>query len=167
MNYSRNELVQSEATMNQMRNSIYHLQRFMKNNGLTEIKQRLKRMGKNIAHTYVKYWKPIEVIDLSNISDVLATLYKNILNSTVSIEIYSTNNTISVKDNDCALCKYHFEDIEVAGCEIIASMIAEFVNLINAQSGTLLSLEPINIKESRALGNKSCIHVYKYLEGGM
>ena len=94
-------------------------------------------------------------------------IYKNILNSTVSIEINPNSSTISVKDNDCALCKYHFEDIEVAGCEIIASMIAEFVNLINAQSGTSLSLEPINIKESRALGNKSCIHVYKYLEGGM
>ena len=45
MNYSRNELVKSEATVNQMRNSIYILQRFMKVNGLTEIKQRLKRMG--------------------------------------------------------------------------------------------------------------------------
>ena len=159
-------MVQSEATMNQMRNSIYHLQRFMKNNGLTEIKQRFKRMGQNIAHTYVKYWKPIEIINLNNISDGLATIYKNILSSTVSIEINSTNNTISVKDNDCALCKYPFDDIEVAGCEIIANMIAEFVNLINTQSGTPFTLEPINIKESRAFGNKSCIHVYKYLEGG-
>ena len=166
MNYSRKELVQSEATMNQMRNSVYILQRFMKNNGLTEIKQRFKRMGQNIAHTYVKYWKPIEIINLNNISDGLATLYKNILSSTVSIEINSTNNTISVKDNDCALCKYPFDDIEVAGCEIIANMIAEFVNLINTQSGTPFTLEPINIKESRAFGNKSCIHVYKYLEGG-
>ena len=166
MNYSRNELVQSEATMNQMRNSVYILQRFMKNNGLTEIKQRFKRMGQNIAHTYVKYWKPIEIINLNNISDGLATLYKNILSSTVSIEINSTNNTISVKDNDCALCKYPFDDIEVAGCEIISNMIAEFVNLINAQSGTPFTLEPINIKESRALGNKTCIHIYKYLEGG-
>ncbi|MBY9003343.1 MAG: hypothetical protein KGD73_05180 [Candidatus Lokiarchaeota archaeon] len=166
MNYSRNELVQSEATMNQMRNSIYHLQRFMKNNGLTEIKQRLKRMGQNIAHTYVKYWKPIEVIDISNVSNGLATIYKNILNSTVSIDINSTNNTISVIDNDCALCKYPFEDIEVAGCEIVASMIAEFVNLINANSGTLFALEPINITESRTLGNKTCVHIYKYLEGG-
>jgi len=166
MNYSRKELVQSEATMNQMRNSVYILQRFMKNNGLTEIKQRFKRMGQNIAHTYVKYWKPIEIINLNNISDGLATIYKNILSSTVSIEINSTNNTISVKDNDCALCKYPFDDIEVAGCEIIANMIAEFVNLINTQSGTPFTLEPINIKESRAFGNKSCIHVYKYLEGG-
>ena len=166
MNYSRNELVKSEATMNQMRNSIYILQRLMKVNGLTEIKQRLIRMGQNIAYTYVKYWKPIEVIDLTNISDGLATIYKNVLNSTVSIEMDSTNKTISVMDNDCALCKYPFEDIEVAGCEIIASMIAELVKLINTQSGTSFSLEPINIKESRALGNKTCIHVYKYQEGG-
>ncbi|MHA1669623.1 MAG: hypothetical protein ACTSV5_03485 [Promethearchaeota archaeon] len=166
MNYSRNELVQSEATVNQMRNSVYILQRFMKNNGITEIKQRLRRMGQNIAHTYVKYWKPIEIIDLNNISDSLATIYKNILNSTVSIEINSSNNTISVKDNDCALCKYQFEDIEVAGCEIIASMIAEFINLINAQSGAKFTLEPLDIKESRALGHKTCIHGYKYFEGG-
>jgi predicted hydrocarbon binding protein len=166
MNYSRNELVKSEATVNQMRNAIYHLQRFMKKNDLTEIKERFKRMGKNIAHTYVKYWKPVNKFDLSNISDGLATIYKSILNSTVTIEIDSYNKTITVKDNDCALCKYQFEDINVAGCEITTNMIAEFVNLINAQFGVPFALEPSNIKESRALGNKACIHVYKYIEGG-
>ena len=46
MNYTRKELVRSEATMNQMRNAIYHLERFMKNNGITEIKERFRRMGK-------------------------------------------------------------------------------------------------------------------------
>jgi len=166
MNYTRNELVQSEATMNQMRNSVYILQRFMKNNGITEIKHRLRRMGQNIAHTYIKFWKPIELIDLNNVSDVLATIYKNILNSTVSIEINTSNHTISVKDNDCALCKYHFDDIEVAGCEIIASMVVEFINLINTQSAASFSIEPVDIKESRALGHKTCIQVYKYFEGG-
>ena len=166
MNYSRKELVQSEATMNQIRNSVYILQRFMRNNGITEIQHRLRRMGQNIAHTYIKFWKPIERIDLNNIKDVLATLYKNILNSMVSIEINTSNHTISVKDNDCALCKYHFDDIEVAGCEIIASMVVEFINLINAQSAAPFSVETVNIKESRALGHKMCLHVYKYFEGG-
>ena len=79
MNYTREELVQSDATMNQLRNAIYHLERFMKLNGITDIRERLRRMGKNIAHTYNKYWKPIDSVNLDNVKDVLATLYKNVL----------------------------------------------------------------------------------------
>ena len=58
MNFSRKELIQTDATMNQMRNSIYILARFMENNGVSDSKERLRRMGKNIARTYFNYWKP-------------------------------------------------------------------------------------------------------------
>ena len=81
MNYSRADLVQTNATMNQLRNTIYHLQRFMKRNDITEVRSRLKRMGKNIAHTYLNTWRPIEKVTLTNIKDVLATIYKSVLNS--------------------------------------------------------------------------------------
>ena len=168
MSYSRKDLVESDATMNQMRNAIYHLERFMKNNDISEIKQRFHRMGQNIANTYIKYWKPIDKVDITNIKKVLATIYKNILNSSISIEINEYEKFIYVKDNDCALCKYHFEDIQVAGCEIISAMVAELVSLINNQANNnpSFSIHPIDIKESRTFGNKSCIQLFKYTEGG-
>jgi len=166
MNYTRKELVQSEATMNQIRNGIYHLERFMKNNGITEIRERFRRMGQNIAYTYIKFWKPIDSINKSNVKDVIATLYKNILNSSVSIDFDDTQRLIIVKDNDCPLCKYQYEDVQIAACEIIAAMVAEFVFLVNKESipQSSFSLEALDIKESRTLGNKSCIQMYKYYE---
>jgi hypothetical protein len=166
MNYTREELVKSDATMNQLRNAIYHLERFMKLNGIADIRKRLRRMGRNIAQTYSNYWKPIDSVNLENIKDVLATLYKNILNSGVSIELDTSNNTITVKDSNCALCKYHFEDINEAGCEIILAMMAEFILLINKGSESVFSLEPFEVSESQSLGHKICIHHYKYKVGG-
>ncbi|MFX0026017.1 MAG: hypothetical protein ACFE8M_06345 [Candidatus Hermodarchaeota archaeon] len=168
MSYTRKDLVQSDATMNQMRNAIYHLERFMKNNSISEIKQRFHRMGQNIANTYIKHWKPIDKVDITNIKSVLATIYKNILNSSVSIEINDHEKLVIIRDNDCPLCKYHFEDIEVAGCEIIAAMVVELVSLINKQAtnNPSFSIHPIEIKESRTFGNKSCIQLFKYSNGG-
>jgi preprotein translocase subunit SecA len=169
MNYTREDLIKSDATMNQMRNAIYHLQRFLKINSITEIKERLRRMGRNIAHTYFQYWKPIEYVDFSNIKDVLATLYKNVLNSSVSIEIDEINKNIHIKDSDCPLCKYQFEDIEIAGCEVIAAMISEFIALINKEVGekSPFMVKNLEVNESRAFGHKHCIHNYEYHQGGI
>jgi hypothetical protein len=168
MNYTREELVQSEATMNQLRNAVYHLERFMKLNDVKDIRTKLRRMGKNIAQTYIKYWKPIDSVNLTNIKDVLATLYKNILNSGVSVELDKLQNSIIVKDSNCALCKYHFDDINEAGCEITIAMMAEIISIINQDSNSTpeFSIEPFEVSESRSLGNKTCIHHYKYNIGG-
>ena len=166
MNLTRDDLTQSDATMNQMRNMVYHLERFMKINGVTETRENLKRMGRNIARTYVKYWKPIDSINLSNVRDAITTIYKHILNSTVSIEIDKLNKTITVRDNDCSLCKYNLDDIDVAGCEIIAAMVSEIITLINKEK-SLLTLEPFDILESRTFGHKSCIQSFKYKEEGV
>jgi len=166
MNLTRDDLIQSDATMNQMRNMVYHLERFMKINGVSETRENLRRMGRNIARTYIKYWKPIDNITLSNVRDVITTIYKHILNSSVSIDIDKLNKTIMVQDNDCSLCKYHFNDIDVAGCEIIAAMVSEFITVINKGKSSLL-VEPLDILESRTFGHKSCISKFKYEEGGV
>ena len=166
MNLTREELLESDATMNQMRNMVYHLERFMKINNVPNIKENLRRMGRNIARTYMKYWKPIDHVDKSNITDVISTIYKKILNSSVSIEFDDINKIIMVKDNDCSLCKYHFNDIDVAGCEIIAAMMSEVITCINKEKSSLV-LRPLDIIESRTFGNKSCIHSYEYKEGGV
>ena len=165
MNLTREDLLQSDATMNQMRNMVYHLERFMKINGISGIRENLRRMGRNIARTYIKYWKPIDYVNKANISNVITTIYKKVLNSSVSVELDEINKIIMVKDNDCSLCKYQFNDIDVAGCEIIAAMISEIITCINKEK-SLLTLQPRNIIESRTFGNKSCIQSFEYKEGG-
>ncbi|MHA2391600.1 MAG: hypothetical protein ACXAEX_06495 [Promethearchaeota archaeon] len=164
MNYSREELTQSEATMNQMRNAVYELARFMHKNGISDLKDKLRKMGRNIGKTYVRSWIPTDQINISNLKDVITTIYQKILNSSTSIEIDEIGNTIKVQDYRCALCKYQYDDIEIAGCEIILGMVSEIVNLINEKSPDTTStlLEPFEVVESRAYGNKVCIQLYKY-----
>lgn len=166
MNLTREDLIQSDATMNQMRNMVYHLERFMKINGVSGIRENLRRMGRNIARTYIKYWKPIDHVNKANINDVITTIYKNVLNSSVSVELDEINNIVLVKDNDCSLCKYNFNDIDVAGCEIIAAMISEIISCINKETSSLI-LEPLDILKSRTFGNKFCLQSFKYNEGGV
>ena len=168
MNYTKGEVVLAEATMNQMRNSIYHLARFMEKNGKTDITERLRRMGRNMAKTFINYWKPTELITMENIKDVITTIYQKIVNSIISIEINQTDNTIIVKDQKCALCKYHYEDINIAGCEILLGLVSEIISLVNEQSNnpSTIKLEPYKVEESRAYGNASCIQIYKFTTGG-
>jgi hypothetical protein len=164
MNYNRNELVNAEATMNQIRNAIYHLARYMLKNDVKNLEERLRRMGKNIAKTYITYWKPIEEVNLFNLKDVISTIYKHILNSSIAVEINEREKLLIVKDSNCALCKYHYDDIEIAGCEILLGMISELVNLINQdlQIPSLLTLSPVKVQESKALGNEMCVQIFKY-----
>ena len=169
MNLSREDLIQSEATMNQMRNAVYHLQRFLKLNNVVDVRERLRQMGKNIAYTYMKYWKPIEIVNLSNITKVIATIYRSILDSSVSVELNEQNQTIIVKDNNCALCKYKFDDIDVAGCEVISGMVTEIINQISKETNTskVLLIEPMDITESFTFGGKYCLQSYNYHIGGV
>jgi hypothetical protein len=169
MNFSRKELIQTEATMNQMRNAVFHLVRLMEKNGIKDSKEKLRKMGQNIAKTYINYWKPTDVITLSNLKDVITTIYQKVLSSTVSIEINEIERTIKVQDYNCALCKYHYEDIEIAGCEILLGLVSELINLINKEtsSSKQLLLNPYEVIESRSYGNKSCSQLFKYkLEKG-
>ncbi|MFX1427959.1 MAG: hypothetical protein ACFFBE_16015 [Promethearchaeota archaeon] len=168
MNFSRKELIQSDATMNQMRNAIYELARIMERNGVSELNNRLRRMGQDIGKTFFKHWKAIDVVNLTNLKDVLTTIYQKILNSSISIEIDETKNLIKVRDTNCALCKYHYDDIEIAGCEIVIGMVSEIISSINKESPESISfsIEPVEILESRAYGDKVCIQLFKYKIGG-
>lgn len=168
MNYTKGEVILAEATMNQLRNSIYHLARFMEKNGKADLTERLRRMGRNMAKTFINYWKPTDLITTENIKDVLTTIYKKIVNSVISIEMNQNDNTIIVKDQKCALCKYHYEDINIAGCEILLGLVSEIIYLVNEQSSnpSMIKLEPYKVVESRAYGNPLCIQIYKFKIGG-
>ncbi len=170
MNYSRNELLHADAAINQLRNAIYHLARFMAKNNIDDKKERMQRIGKNISKTYIKYWSPTELVDLNNIRDVIATIYKKVLKSSISVELNENEQLIIVNDTNCALCKYEYDDIQIAGCEILLGLISEFINIININSKnkTILLIEPLKIQESKTFGNKYCVQIFKYkIEGGM
>ena len=164
MNFTRKELIETETTMNQMRNSLYSLVRFMKKNRIKDTGKIFRRMGENIARTFIKYWQPTEIVTISNLKDVITTIYQKVLNSSISVEINDTENLIIVQDYKCALCKYSYDDVEVAGCEILLGMVSEFISLISKKSNdsNSLYLEPWEIKNSRVYGDKSCIQVFKY-----
>jgi len=168
MNYTRHDLIQVEATMNQMRNSIYHLVRFMNINGVINISNRLRRMGKNMGKTIFNYWKPIELVTLSNLKDVISTIYQKILSSSVITEIDDDQQKVITSDYKCALCKYKYEDANISGCEIIIGMVSEIINQIGKASNNSSSvfLEPLNVDESRALGHEICKLQYQYKIGG-
>ena len=150
-NITRDDLVKVEATMNQSRNMIYHLIRFMKKNAVADVRQRLREMGKNIARTFYNYWNPTESVNISNLKDVIATIYKKILNSSVSIEIDEIQKSIIIKDSKCAVCKYHYEDVgNFAGCELLLGLISEFISLINrnGRDQFKITLSPLEVRES-------------------
>ncbi|MFX1595219.1 MAG: hypothetical protein ACFFBK_04065 [Promethearchaeota archaeon] len=167
MKFTRKELIATDATMNQMRNAVYILVRLMEKNGIKDPKEQLRKMGRNIARTYINYWKPSEVITLKNLKDVITTIYQKVLNSTISIEINELEKEILIQDFKCALCKYHYDDLEIAGCEILLGMISEFISLINQKSysSSSIFLEPYMINESRTYGDKSCIQIFRYKVG--
>jgi len=168
MNYNRNDLLLADATMNQLRNAIYHLARFMNKNGVKNLNERLREMGRNISKTYLKYWIPTDIVNLDNIRDVVATIYKKIIQSTVSVELNEVERLIIVHDSTCPLCKYQYDDVHVAGCEIILGLVSEYINNINGnpRNKSVLLLEPVRVQESRALGNNSCVQIFKYETGG-
>jgi len=136
----------------------------MEKNGLSDLKDRLRKMGQNIARTYLQYWRPTDTVNTSNLKDVITTIYQKVLNSSPSVEINNAESVVKVQDYKCALCKYHYDDIEIAGCEIILGMVSVFISIISKESPDPSSvfLEPYEVVESRAYGNKSCIQLYKY-----
>jgi hypothetical protein len=140
----------------------------MEKNGVPDLKEKLRKMGQNIAKTYMRYWKPTDTVNISNLKDVTTTVYQKILNSSPSIELNDAENLVRVRDSNCALCKYHYEEIEIAGCEIILGMVSEIISHISKESNDVSSVffEPHEVIESRAYGNKTCIQVYKYKIGG-
>jgi predicted hydrocarbon binding protein len=161
MNYTKADMLQAEATMNQMRNAIYHLARFMEKFSKKDIAERLRRMGQNIAKTLFNYWKPVNIVTISNLKDVVSTIYQKILFSSVAVEI--RDDILRVKDNDCAFCKYHYEDINIAGCEILLGFVSEFISLISKRSKDLSSiyLDPYNVEMSKSYGDSYCVQTFK------
>jgi len=135
---------------NQMRNSIYILQRYMNQHHLSDkdIQDRLINMGKNIGATFVTQLEPSP----KDLSLLLRNLYKTTVNSKVKVEI--VGDAIIVRDSRCSLCKYQYDDISVPGCNIVIAMISEMLIRLGYQ------VTDQSIVQSKTFGDKLCEHRY-------
>lgn len=156
---TRAHLATMKSGFNQMRNSIYFLQRFMKQHNLTtkEIEDRLFRMGTNIGKTVTRELSPKP----GELSEIIINLYQFILYSKVIV--IKTGSTVKVEDHDCALCKYRYPDIEVPGCNITLGMITELLGHFG------FKIDKQIIEKSRIWGDDACTHVFEIsrIDGGV
>ena len=153
-NYTRGELANKTATMNQMRNNLFHFLRYMISKGFSDqqILERLERMGSNIAKTILEEKEFAGV----NVEDKIASIYSEMFES--KIEITRHSSQLIIEDKKCSLCKYKRENLSIAPCEVITSFVAElftqFVYIVKNSS----------VSKSVALGDISCIHTYDLKE---
>ncbi|MHA1745255.1 MAG: hypothetical protein ACTSWW_04610 [Promethearchaeota archaeon] len=148
--HSRKELITQKMGFNQMRNSIYILQRYMNQHHLSDkdIRDRLINMGKNIGATFVTQLETSP----KDLSLLLRNLYKITVNSKVKVEV--VGDSIIVRDSRCSLCKYQYDDISVPGCNIIIAMISEMLIRLGYQ------VTDQSIVQSKTFGDKLCEHRY-------
>ncbi len=162
MNYTRSDLVQADAAMNQMRNAIYHLIRFMKKENVKDVKMRLQRIGKNIASTYSRYWLPKSAITKENLDIILKEIYSSIFKSKINLEVDFGKNILKIVDNKCCLCKYNYPDIDIPGCEVLQGFLPNFIDILNKKhpNEKIISVKPKEVSRSRAIGDSHCVQEF-------
>ena len=155
-NYTREDLVKKTALTNQMRNNLYHFLRFFISRGLSnqEIKERLERMGKNIATTILDN----KTFQSTNLEELISAIYLDIFESKISIS--QSHQHVNIEDKKCALCRYKRENLEVAPCTVITSLVKEICN-INGYK-----MRECSVKNSVALGDLSCVHTFELPRSG-
>ena len=148
---TRASLVMKKMGFNQMRNTIYWLQRVMKQYNLPEnhIEQRLLSMGRNIGASFSKEYIP----NSKNRSDMIKELYKITLKSKVKIE--EDLEIYTVTDNNSALCKYQYKDIQTPGCNVVIGLISEILE----RNG--IEVKEMKIHNCKTHGDPYCKHSYK------
>lgn len=151
-NYSRQDLTKKTATVNQMRNIVYHLMKYMEEKGDDDKKilQKLKRMGKNIAATE----NTLIALSENDPQKFIKKIYNDILGSKVLITVSNDSKTLTIDDKKCAMCKYHRKDIKIAPCELITSMVMNLM-ILNG-----FKIKNVSVTQSKSLGDLTCNHEY-------
>ncbi len=148
---TRASLVKKKMGFNQMRNTIYWLQRVMKQYNLPEnhVEQRLISMGRNIGASFSREYIP----NSTNQSDLIKELYKITVRSKVKIE--QDFEIFTITDNNSALCKYQYKDIQTPGCNVVIGMISEILE----RNG--IKVKEMEILNCKSHGDSYCKHSYK------
>ncbi|MHA1646346.1 MAG: hypothetical protein ACTSVU_01945 [Promethearchaeota archaeon] len=150
--YTRHALISQKMGFNQMRNSIYWLQRLMRKYHLsdTEIYDHLFNMGKNIGATFVQELKSHAIP--SSLLDYISFLYKITVLS--KVKVIQEGHIITVTDPSGAISKYQYPDIKVSGEVIVLGMINEMLDR------TGFPIEKARIVQCVTYGDKQNIHEY-------
>jgi predicted hydrocarbon binding protein len=165
MNYSRADLVQATSASNQMRNAVYHLIRFMRREKVEDIRERLRRMGKNIALTFSRYWLPNVPLTKETLKSIVKDIYQTIFKSKIVPEVDFDKKILRITDSKCCLCKYNYPDIEIAGCEVIEGLLPTYIDILNKQfpQRTTISLRPSSVLKSKAVGDIHCLQQFEII----
>ena len=149
---SRSELINKTAVMNQMRNAVYHLMRFLKSKNVKDMKSELLEMGRNLGSSYFKAWN----ISQTRLENDLKIIYETTIHSKISIRFLENNQMVEITDEKCPLCKYKYEDIDTAGCFVIMGMVESIMKELGYKI-----FEALNVSESKTNGDSVCRHLYK------
>jgi hypothetical protein len=151
------DLLKKNFKVNQIRNAVFAYVRYLKvdkKKQKEEIAALLKEMGHKIALTYAQYWKPTFKDSLDLLRDIHRSVFKT------AARVRQTDSEISVVSHGCPLDKYHYEDIDVAGDNIIIGFIETFFEIL-AQSHPELPKIKGTSKTSRTLGDNKCEYSFK------
>ena len=161
-NFTRADLLRYTATMNQMRNAVYHLVRRMTAKNIQNMDDKLQAMGRRIAVDFARAWAPETHIFEKFVKET----YFGVLRSKVKIEIDAPTKTIKVTDEKCPHCKYRYEDITVAGCNIVTGFMEAYTHELKVAGKINFELKTLGVAESRMYGDEKCVHMYR-LEGNI
>lgn len=144
---AREVLLENQAPFNQMRNTIYHLIRFIRDKGARDVPGALQRMGRNAARTMRAYWEP----DPGSLEDQFQEAYRFVVGSKVKVRRdQRRQRVVRVEDKKCRFCKYDYEDVDLAGCEIVVGFMVELFGLAGGE-----------VVATRTRGDSRCVHEYR------
>ena len=149
---TRHALISQKMGFNQMRNSIYWLQRYMHQYNLTDdqIKARFIHMGRNIGATFAKELDALQM----ELPDLLKEIYYLTVRSKVKISI-DNNSLYKIKDSNSALDKYPYDDLTISGDYIIVAAVTEILERFG------YAVKHFSVTQCRSHGDNYSEHQYQ------
>ncbi len=161
-NFTRADLLRYTATMNQMRNMVYHLVRRIAAKNIQNVDDRLQAMGRRIAVDFARAWTP----ETRTFEKFIKETYFGVLRSKVKLEMDAPSKTLKVTDEKCPHCKYRYEDVTTAGCNVVAGFMESYTHELKMAGKINFELKTLGVAESKMRGDENCVHIYR-VEGSL
>jgi len=156
---SRADLMKKKFKINQLRNAVYDYIKYLKvDKGVitVDILTILKEMGHRIAATYANYWKPTGMKDAL---DLMREIHRTVFKTAARVR-FESDTKISVVSRSCPLCRYQYEQIDVAGCNLIVGFIETFFEIQSKTDPNIPRLEG-TVETSRTFGESYCKYTFE------
>ncbi len=161
-NFTRADLLRYTATMNQMRNMVYHLVRRMVAKNVQNVDDRLQAMGRRIAVDFARAWVP----ETQTFEKFIKETYFGVLRSKVKLDMDTPSRTLKVTDEKCPHCKYRYEDVSTAGCNVVVGFMEAYTHELKLTGKINFELKSLGVAESKMRGDTNCVHLYR-VEGSL